>query len=335
MTWAFMLNASALTGGEAIWRFKEFMVAQGWGVARSGDGSGGNYSAAGDVHAPGGPYAGSLDLANAWFELRQPVAATPRRSFLFQIPTTDAVKWRVWYSSNGTGFTGGAQSATVRGTATDQQGLINTPTDITDWLPPDWSMIDVIAGDASEGFSFLFGCRRRIKQNLGPGYDSVLSLDVLTGSQVLDADPAVVGTHFWSSGETVFASEQSGGLIGEITASQIQGCSRGWYRKGLSSPAFVEYPPCFWGTQDGFFDSVLPRNHDRQARLPNETFEDLPILYWRGSSAHLTQRGFKGWSRLFRTSQPRFGILRPNRDYTRMSFGLVSIPWDGSTIPVY
>lgn len=335
MSWAFSLNASALTGGEAIWELKEFLVAQGWGVPRSGDGTGGNYNGSGDVHAPGGPYTGTLDLASAWFELRQPVAASPRRSFLFQIPSTDAVRWRIWYSSNGTGFTGGAQSATVRGTATDQQGLVNTPTGTTDWLPPDWSMLDMIAGDSSEGFSFFFGVRRRAPfANAVAGYDTAFSLDVLSKAQGLDADPAVVGTHFYFSGYPL-AWPQTGGLVGAITASQTDGCSRGWYKKGLGGAAFVEYPPCFWGTQEGFVDTIAPRNEDRASEVPTGEFQDLPIIYWRGSSVHATQRGFKGQSRLFRTSQPRHGFLRPNQDLTRMGLGVISIPWDGATVPTY
>lgn len=334
MTWALLANASALSGGEAIWRLKEFLVAQGWDVPRSGSGSGGAYNGSGDVHAPGGPYTGTLDLANAWFELRQPAAASPRRSFLFQIPSTDAQRWRVWYSSNGTGFTGGSQSATVRGTATDQQGLINTPSGTTDWLPPDWHFIDVLAGDSAEGFSFFFGIRRRLNQTLGPGYDAVLSLDVLTGAQGTDADAAVLGTHFYFAGWPL-AAPQSGGLIGAIAASQTDGCSRGWHKKGLTGAAFVEYPPCFWGTQEGSVDSIIPRNDDRSAALPSGGYQDLPIIYWRGSSTHTTQRGYKGQSRLFRIAQARHGILRPSSDLTRMSLGVVSIPWDGSTVPIY
>lgn len=336
MAWTFSLNAAALTGGEAIWKLKEFLVAQGWDVPRSGDGTGGNYNGAGDVHAPGGPYTGTLDLASAWFELRQPATVTPRRSFLFQIPSTDAVRWRIWYSSNGTGFTGGAQSATVRGTATDQQGLINTPSGTTDWLPPDWSLIDIVAGDLSEGFSFFVGFRRRapLANGVGPGYDAALSLDVLTKTQVLDADPAVVGTHFWFEGQPL-AWPQAAGLVGGVAASQTNGCSRGWYKKGLGGAAFVEYPPVFWGFQEGSVDSVVPRNDDRASEIPTNEFQTLPIVYWRGSSLYASQRGFKGQSRLFRDAQPRHGVLRPSQDFSRMGLGVISIPWDGATVPIY
>ena len=224
----------------------------------------------------------------------------------------------------------------MRGTATDEEGLINTPAGTTDWLPPDWSIIDMVAGDSSDGFSFFFGVRRRAPRanGVGPGYDTALSLDVLTKTQVLDADPAVVGTHFWFEGEPL-AWPQSTGLVGALTASQTNGCSRGWYKKGLGGAAFVEYPPCFWGTQEGGFDTISPRNDDRASEVPTGEFQTLPLIYWRGSSVHATQRGFKGESSLFRTAQPRHGVLRPNQDFTRMGLGVISIPWDGSTVPIY
>lgn len=336
MAWAFSLNAAAVTGGEAIWIFKQFMVAQGWSVARSGTGTGAVYNATGDAHSPAGPYGGTLDLANAWFELRQPATVTPRRSFLFQIPSTDAQRWRIWYSSNGTGFTGGAQSATVRGTATDQQGLMNTPAGVTDWLPPDFSILDIVAGDLSEGFSFFFGIRTRepFANGVGPGYQAALSLDVLTKANAADQDPAVVGQHFYFT-DTALAWPSSFGLVGALAATQTAGCSRGWYKKALGGAAFVEFPPVFWGTQEGGFDSVIPRNDDRSAEVPTGEFQSLPLIYWRGSGTFLTQRGFKGQSRLFRDAQPRYGVLRPSQDYSRMNLGTISIPWDGATVPSY
>lgn len=95
MTYAFILNYEAPTEGQFIWRMKEALVAAGWSVPRSGDGT---IFSNGDVHAPGGPYAGSLDVTNAWLELRQPSAATPRRSLLLQ-KTSTAGAWRCWYAS--------------------------------------------------------------------------------------------------------------------------------------------------------------------------------------------------------------------------------------------
>jgi hypothetical protein len=345
VAWSFSLNLAPATAGEAIWRLKEALVSAGWSVARSGTGTGGVYSAGGDAHAPGGPYAGTLDLANAWLELRQPVAATPRRSILMQLATVDTGRWRIWYSSNGTGFTGGAQTASVRGTATDEQGLTNTPAGLTEWIRsistfngPGVGIVDVVAGDASEGFSFFFGMRPIVDvpaQGFA-GYETALYLDVLTGAQGTDADPAIIATEF-AGASILFASHgSSSGALGEMNATQTSGCSRGWFKKGLAGAAFVVYPPCFLGCQEGFVGSVMPRAVDRASEsADSETFTTLPVFYWRGGASHATQRGFKGKSRLFFDSQRRLGGLRLSKDRTRLSIGCVSIPWDGASIPTF
>lgn len=328
MAWAFSLNNLPTTGGHALWLLKEFLVAQGWVVARSGSGTGGAFNAAGDVHAPGGPYGGTFDLANAWFEIRQPVAASPRRSILFQTPNTNGHTWRTWYSSDGTGFTGGAPNATTRGTAADEQGITNTPSGTTQWLPTNATYReDIIVGDSAEGFSFFWGCRRTNEQS----YASVLSLDVISDADPADTDPAIIGTTFQgASGFAEAANVQHSGT----TLSQTTGGQRGWYRKGLSGAAFVAFPNVYWGGLEGG-STIVPMNNDRQTVDPVEVFQDLQIWYWRGGSTFATERGYKGKSRLFRTFQPRLGVMRPNVGRTRMGLGVVSIPWDGSTIPIF
>ncbi len=338
MAWTVTPNQQPSTPGHAVWMLKEALVTAGWGVARSGDGSGGNYSAAGDVHS--GAYAGTLDLANAWFELRQPAGASPRRSFLFQLVAADTAQWRIWYSSNGTGFTGSTPSATARGTASDEQGLTNTPAGTTEWtrLPtgsgPGLGFVDVVAGDTTEDWSFFFGVRAAFDAGYSfTGYDTVLALDVLTQTQGADADPAVVGTQFVSD-TYQFALPSASGLLGESTATQIGGCTRGWYKKGLAGATFTTFPPCLFGCQEGFAGTVVPRAADRASEMTDaEVFQTLPVIYWRGGVTHTTQRGFKGRSRLFTDSQRRLGSLRLSNDRLRLSVGMVSIPWDGVTVP--
>lgn len=344
MAWTVTPNQFPATPGEAIWMLKEALVAAGWSVARSGTGSGGVYSAAGDAHAPGGPYAGTLDLADAWFELRQPSGASPRRSFLFKLVTANGSDWRIRYSSNGTGFTGGSPSATALPTATDAQALTNDPAGTTSLLyvptggsGPGIGAVDIIAGDTTEEFSFFFGCRSGIDYNnySFPGYETVICLDVLTQAQGADADPAVVGIHFVGDSYQ-FALPSSAGLIGEMTASQTAGCMRGWYKKGLSGATFTTHPICVWGCQEGAVGTVVPRSMDRMSEgADGETFTTLPVIYWRGGATHTTQRGFKGKSRLFHDAQRRFGGLRLNQDRSRLSIGMLSIPWDGTSIPIY
>lgn len=311
---------------------KEFLVANGWSVARSGDGSGGNYSAAGDVHAPGGPYAGSLDLANAWMELRQPATATVRRSILITHPSalnTDQI--RLWYSSDGTGFTGGSPSATARGEAADEQGCINTPTGTTAVIQGEF--VDMLVGDADEEHSFFIGARRLFPQTGSPGYDTILMLDVLEGGHALDADPAVFGQHF--NAATFGPANNAGAMHYQVTPTQTSACIRGWFKKGLTGAAFVGYPCVARGTQEGGFNSIGPLSDDRLSLRPDGPIDDMPVMYWRGGNTHTTERGFKGISRLFRTSLQKLGIFRLNNDLTRLSLGPITIPWDGATRPIF
>lgn len=344
MAFSITANQRPTTPGEAIWMLKEALVADGWGVARSGTGSGGVYSSSGDAHAPGGPYSGTLDLADAWFELRQPSGASPRRSILFKLVSADASDWRLRYSSNGTGFTGGSPSATALPTATDAQALTNDPAGTTNLLRvptatsgPGLGMVDIISGDTDEGFSFFFGVRSGVETNTYSfvGYETVICLDVLTQTNGADTDGAVIGVQFVGDSYP-FAIPSASGLIGEPTSTQTAGCMRGWYKKGLSGATFTTFPLTVFGLQEGSAGTVIPRSLDRASEGEDaEAFQTLPVIYWRGGTTHTTQRGFKGKSRLFEDCQRRLGGLRLSQDRTRLSLGMVSVPWDGVTIPTF
>lgn len=332
MAWSLLPNVRFIRHGEFLWRMKEYLVANGWSVARSGDGSGGNYSPSGDVHAPGGPYAGSLDLANAWMELRQPATAAVRRSILITHPSaSNAERIRLWYSSDGTGFAGGSPSATARGTAADEQGCISTPSGTDTVIQGEF--MDMLVGDVAEEHSFFVGARRLYPQTGSPGYDLIICLDVLTGAHSLDADPAVIGQHFNSS--PLGPSGNASAMHYQTTPTQSGPCIQGWYKKGLTGAAFVGYPCVNRGTQEGGFNSIPPMSDDRLSLRPDGPIDDMPVMYWRGGSTHATERGYKGVSRLFRTSLQKLGIMRLNNDLTRLSLGPISIPWDGATRPIF
>ena len=111
---------------------------------------------------------------------------------------------------------------------------------------------------------------------------------------------------------------------------------RGWYKKGLAGAAFTMFPPVLFGAQEGSIAFVAPRAMDRASQgAAAETFDTLPVIYWRGGPSHLTQRGLKGKSRLFLDSQRRLGGLRLSQDRTRLACGYLSLPWDGVTIPTF
>lgn len=339
-SWSFSLSNSPRSGGEAVWIIKQHLVSQGWSVPRSGGGTG-QPNLNGDLHNPAGPYSGTLDLAGAWLELRQPIGASPRRSIMFQVTGLD---WGIWYSSDGMGFTNtGTATASVRSTALDEQSMLTSSS--ARWLPQGrMQVLDIIAGGESEGYSFFVGARNL---NMSPlaldltllrmGYTGVLSLDVLSGAHPLDPDPAVVGVTLHSAITTGAhfcypGSPYLGSSYGMTTGGVL-----GWFRKGTVDQQFVAYPPTMpYARDEGSGGTYVPINGDRlSSRLGTvDTFQTFPILYWRGGSGVTTARGRKGQSVLFRTGQPKIGAFRLNSDMSRMNLGALSVPWDGSTVPI-
>jgi hypothetical protein len=338
MAYTILPNLQPATGGEAIWRLKEALVAAGWVVAGSGTGTGGGYSAAGDVHAPGGAYAGTLDLGTAWFRLRAPVSMSPRREFVFFLPTAGGLTWRILYSSDGTGFTGGTPSATARPTATDEQNVFNAPSSTNPLLPANLSYrTDIWIGDAASGFNWFFGCRQPTdgfgNTNLS-GYRSAIFFDVLVSAScnTADVDQAVVGVQ----SPTGLAVPSTSPWLSTISPGASVSGIMGWFKKGLAGATWTCYPFVFPANTDG-----------GQLRVRAETgyngydadglYQTYAVWYWRIAGS---QGGRKGKSTLFRTGQTGFGFMRLNGGpspaaMTILNIGYVVLPWDGATKPIW
>lgn len=338
MAFALTPNTTPLTDGEAIWKLKELLVAAGWVVRASGTGSGAVYSAAGDAHAPGGPYAGTLDLLNSWIVIQQPVAATPRREILLIRTNVNHGVWRIYYSSNGVGFTGGAPSATVAPTALDAPGgasligaVCNAPSGSTNFFSSSIGgfrtyRTDYLIGDATEGFSFLM-------QNRKIGYNaaySMFGLDVLQNANAADMDPAVIFITFATSDTDRGIANEANGIYSNSEA-QTQGCCRGWHVKGGGAEAWVNFPFTGFGFQNGTTNrwepvgENFPPSEDSVGRYPS-----FPMIYSRGGTAMPTSKGHKGRSRIFKYEMQKLGV-RPYAGKTRWIMGSWSIPWDGLT----
>jgi hypothetical protein len=338
MAFALTPNFEPISDGEAIWKLKELLVTAGWVVRNSGTGTGAVYNAAGDAHAPGGPYAGTLDLATSWFVIRQPVTATPRREFLFFRPNTTHGVWRIFYSSDGTGFTGGAPNATTPPTATDAPvtvgtdgGIFNAPSGTSSWLGPLLAVrtyrVDYLIGDTTEGFSFLAQFRK-IGSN---ACHAMVGLDVLQNANASDADGAVVFVSGTLGGEADRGVANESNTIYTTTDSQISPCCRGWYAKGTGSQAWVNFPFPTFGFPNGSVNTWEPAgNNYPPGADSNGRFPSFPMIYGRGGTAFATQRGTKGRSRIFKYEMQKLAV-RPYGDKSRWIMGSWSIPWDGST----
>jgi len=336
MAFRLVANFEPTTDGHFIWKMKEELVADGWVVRSSGTGTGGVYGAASDVHALGGPYVNTLDLSTAWFCIRQPVSASPRREFVFFRPSTTHGVWRIYYSSDGTGFTGGTPSATVAPTATDAPGgasLVgqmyngnSNTNNLFSTLAVRQYRQDILIGNSAEGFSFLTQAR---KIGLNASY-LMIGLDVLLNANGLDTDPAmtIISGALGSDSERGVGADNVAAFLNSDTATTT--VCRGWYLKGGGSAAWVNYPMPGFGWQNGssqfnMVGTTSPPSVDVNGRMPS-----FPMLWSRGGAVHATQRGFKGRSRLFRYEmQQAYG--RPYADRSRWIMGSFSIPWDGVT----
>jgi len=337
MTFTITPNFEPLSDGESIWKLKELLVAAGWSVRSSGSGTGGAFNGAGDVHSPGVAYGGTLDLATSWFVLRAPASMTPRREILMFRPNTSHGVWRIWYSSDGVGFTGGAPNATTPPTAADAPvtvgttgGVANSPTGTTNIfgsaITARQYRCDYVIGDINEQFSFVMQCRK-------VGYNAsyfIFGLDVLQNVNASDTDGAVI---FWAG---ALGSDSDGGIARETngiyssTDSQTASCCHGWYVKGGGSQAWVNFPFGAVGFPNGSsqwtpMGDAWPPSLDSLGRMPS-----MPHTYSRGGSALATQKGWKGRSRLFKYEMYRLGC-RPYGDKSRWIMGTFSIPWDGTT----
>lgn len=408
------INTQLATEGEFPWRMKEALVAAGaMAVARSGDAT--TFNGSGDVHAPGGPYAGSLDITNAWFEIRQPVTVTPRRSLLFQ-KTSTVGAWRCWYSSGGDGFKWGVTgtgdsfsipvagtaritdaaglfvvgdvgktiritgatsaanngdfvitayvsatqiewanagvvaeafagnwyidrpaTASVRGIASDEQGVFNTPSGTSRWMPSSMvrtSRMAVIVGGLAEEYSFYAFLWSNAANMATEGVITAIGLDVCDQTHASDPDHAVVHSIMQLDAATTAGGYTLSHISMQTAVPTItQSRMFGWFNKGGAGANYVSYPFVFMGNEEGFIGTLEPVTEAMGSRASDNAFSEIPVWYWRGSSSQTTERGRKGRSRIFRGIRSSLGGFRLNNTRTRIGFHFVSLPWDGTTVP--
>jgi hypothetical protein len=99
--------------------------------------------------------------------------------------------------------------------------------------------------------------------------------------------------------------------------------------------AFVAYPIFGWGSQEGSLNTVIPRSNARNSQAGANDFQEIPCHYMRGGTTITTERGYKGRSQMFRALLSSIGQHRNNVGRTRMSIGAITIPWDGTTAPIF
>jgi hypothetical protein len=185
-------NYTSIADAAAMYAFKGDMVAQGWAVAISSDGT--TYNGAGDQISSSGSGAGGIDNANVYFLLRR----TGAPDFLFE-RGGDSSTWTIYFSESAA-FAGG--DATSRPTAGDERvgfdggswALFQTTT---------LASVDVAVEDASP---YRWGLR-----SVGGGGEDVFAASI--GATA--AHPIVVQNIAFSGG--VFYAESDAEAWADVT----------------------------------------------------------------------------------------------------------------------
>lgn len=201
MAFTYFLNQTPGDFGQAQLDMKTRLVAGGWTVVASGDGTGGNFGPSSDVLTVSTPgldaQANSITNRSAWFVIRDP-GGVRELMFQHQPGGVGVDVQRIMYSALAkfAGTKHGAVSATIPPSAADERLVLgggHEPNDAGDtWAgslgtgPQRW---DYAIGDAAEGYTFWALGRT----SPGGVYNGGIFFDVVASPPAGVPDPMVIG----------------------------------------------------------------------------------------------------------------------------------------------
>jgi hypothetical protein len=311
MSWQFNINNAFNTEDSVLVAFKDFMVATGWSVTASSNGTTWGWS---DVIA-------STPSGSTWLVLKQPAAVYGgQRSWLIHVNSSASYQWRIKYSYTGA-FTGGSPSTTVLPTATDEVWMWGSdspsyvqlmPSDI----PSNNRRIHMVADNAAP-----YTCGYWGHTIAGGATDIVFFMDSFAAGTFpgADVDPYLL---YFDYGSNPF------GVSTFYDPSSTDYISKGIWKKGLSGEALAVTPALMLYDSSGV---VLPSNAGMN---PYEDKDDMfPVFYARRSSLS-APTGLRGQSSLFlSTSCARntddMLTLNTSKDRYIVRNG-ITVPWNGT-----
>ncbi len=310
----FLVNQTPATGAIAMFNLKTELKLAGWTVPFSGDGS--SLFSSSDGITTGAAGAGGMANTNAWFVLKWPGSGS--KSICVQRGTTNLL-WRVTYSY-AAGYLIGSASATRTPTASDvKQTVIGGGTDAS----PTFN--NFMAGTADAGFRHHIWCQSAAPYGFysiavvnggatgGPLHVFALDHMLSTSYQTGDTDPYVL----MCAGDTSAGSTTLTGGTGAHTS--VNGALAGAS-----------------GVKTAIMNSINPCNDGGIAPNPITGKDDAIDLKWFSTVAPTMN---KGWSDLFyyhltgTAAAPRHAPTAVDSVTTRdrCVFGILNVPWDGST----
>jgi len=311
-------NAGGANGGaEAVFLLKELLKSAGWVVRSSGDGT--TFFAASDGITTAGAGAGGMNNSRAWFCIRQPPSAVPRREFCCQRGSSGEAFWWITMSAED-GFTLTAGDADDKPTATDDENLFGTTTVGTTLFAAAASYRIHIGADNAAPFAFWFFC---VTNGTGANPTAIVFEPLAAGSfNSVDADPAVYYVEAASATTLVSTSlAATGGPVG-------------WFNKNTVGPGgpelFVDMPALEYRRSGG---TIAPNGAGSNPYDGDDNH--FPIPYGRDTStaSSLGWKGFGSQMRWKGTVRANMSTLSDGGTRTKVIVGDVVLPWDGS-VPV-
>ena len=329
MSLQFNVNLTPTTGSVAIYNLKAWLIAQGWTVPRSSDGT--TYNSTGDQISSGNTGANGLANNNAWFVAQMPLANGVNRQLCFQRGTTNLV-WRIKYSYSA-GFTGGTPGATQTPSATDEEVMYGAGTDaaptFTTMFPTDGTYHQNIAAQNTSPYGFWHMC---YTAGLSSGASnqaprSVMMLDPLvSGSYPTgDIDPYVL---LFSGASGTFDSDGSNSVYNYNALNTNPASCFCWMAKGLAGQGFVSVTigRIMWaGGTIGLPGALGPLSRTNQDTL-------MPAFYGRRTSQTAPQ-GYKGQSTFVKLNsvvRSTLDTLSINSTSDHICFSYFVFDWNGS-----
>ncbi len=310
MSFLFDVNTRTATGAETVYKLKTLLKSVGWTVPSSSDGT--TYNSSGDQITTGSSGAGGMANSNSWYRIQDPLGV---RELIIQRGTTNLV-YKVKYSGTAK-FTGGAPSASVIPTATDEQFLLGSLGSFATWFPADSTYRVHVAASNGDGYGFYMAA---ISFGVGANSNSgaCLVLDpMINGSYSgLDQDPCIL---YLRANATMFGAEIYG-------ASAV---GRGWIKKNLAGEGWVAIAGC--NLRSGS-DVVFPSGAGTN---PITGKIDAIPIFWCRRNSEVAPVGAKGIGSIMKWHSIDCGngqTFTVDSTSDRIVFGLVNLPWNGSTV---
>jgi hypothetical protein len=304
---SWITNQIPASGGEALYNLKEMLKGAGWTVNGYSDGTTYlNNSAGVDGITTGGSGAGGFNNSAAWIRLTSPAG----NELIFQRGSSNEAYVHIRQSPSSGFGTGG--DATNAPTASDQVDLFYSNSTGGQLFDTGGTYYMQGGADNSNGYGFWIACYG-FSQNIRVGF----VMEPLLQTDSNDTDPGKQNLFYLAAtGSNAYAID---------TISNIN----------VHCASFLGGT---WTTVPGNYYRTINQTMAPGAVPSNpysSTDDRFPIIYAKppGGSPTSYPYGYKGQGRLMMWEGITRSCADTKESKTRIAFGNISLPWDGTTTP--